>query len=372
MRTSISVAGVPAMTVSEVCGRLVELFGRALQDGRPLASLPAVMLWGPPGIGKSQGVRQVARGLEERGGLHVEVTDVRLALFSPIDLRGIPVPDAERGLAVWLRPEVFSMDASADVANILFLDEITAAAPAVQAAAYQIALDRACGEHRLPDNCAVICAGNRVSDRSVAFRMPKALANRLLHIDVALDAASWHEWAVRTGVCDKVQAFLAFRPDRLMDTEASEDDVAFPTPRSWEMAARIIDGLDGDVERAYPLVAGLVGVGAATELLTWSRVFGELPDVDDIFRGRPAPVPTSPDALYALVSAMVAHARTCTDDLEAIGHSIDYARRLPADFSVLLVKDYLSLASGYRSVLMRVPSFVRWLQEKGAILDAAY
>ena len=372
MRASVEVAGVPAMTVSEVRERLVELYGRALEDGRPLAGLPAVMLWGPPGIGKSQGVRQVASELEARTGARVEVTDVRLALFSPIDLRGIPVPDAGRGLAVWLRPEVFAMDASADVVNILFLDEITAATPAVEAAAYQIALDRACGEHRLPDNCAVICAGNRVSDRSVAFRMPKALANRLLHVDVALDATSWHEWAVRTGVCDKIQAFLAFRPDRLMDTEASEADVAFATPRSWEMASRVIDALGGDVELAHPLVAGLVGVGAATELLTWSRVFGELPSLDDIFSGRAAPVPTSPDALYALVSAMVAHARTRVGDLEAIGHSIDYARRLPADFSVLLVKDYLCLAPGYRSALMRVPAFVRWLQEKGATLDAAY
>lgn len=76
------------------------------------------------------------------------------------------------------------MDASDDIVNILFLDEISAAPQSVQAAAYQITLDRVVGEHKLPENCIVIAAGNRTTDKSVAFKMPKALANRLMHIEV--------------------------------------------------------------------------------------------------------------------------------------------------------------------------------------------
>ena len=106
----------------------------------------------------------------------VNITDVRLLLFNPIDLRGIPVADQRRQFAVWLKPKIFKMNGTEDYVNILLLDEISAAPQSVQAAAYQITLDRKVGEHALPKNCIVIAAGNRVTDKSVAYQMPKALA----------------------------------------------------------------------------------------------------------------------------------------------------------------------------------------------------
>lgn len=118
------------------------------------------MLWGPPGVGKSQGVRQIAEHITEETGKSVAINDVHLLLFNPVDLRGIPTANADKTLAVWLKPKIFQMDESTDTVNILFLDEISAAPPSVQAAAYQITLDRSIGEHRLPDNCIVIAAGN--------------------------------------------------------------------------------------------------------------------------------------------------------------------------------------------------------------------
>ena len=372
MSKGVDMPNVPAMAVGKFVEALSGMYGRALEGGVPFSALPSVMLWGPPGVGKSQGVRQIASALGARYGRRVDVTDVRLLLFNPIDLRGIPVPNAEKTLAIWLKPQVFDMDPSDGTINILLLDEISAAPPTVQAAAYQITLDRTCGEHRLPDNCIVIAAGNRVSDRSTAYRMPKALANRLLHIDVRADFASWRTWAVESGLNDKVIAYLAFRPDRLSAFDAAVDDLAFATPRSWEMAATVIDGFGGDVEKAYPLVSGVIGSGAASEFRTWTRVYANLPDLDDIFAGRPAKAPRSADALYALVSAMTARARTVRDDLGAIEHSIRYAGKLPADFSVLLMKDYLHLAPGYRDTLMRIPAFVRWVDAKGVQLDAGY
>ena len=119
------------------------------------------MLWGPPGVGKSQGVREIAYEIEKRTGKDVRITDVRLLLFNPVDLRGIPTANADKILAVWLKPQIFQMDASDEVVNILFLDEITAAPTSVQAAAYQITLDRMIGEHRLPENCIIIAAAKK-------------------------------------------------------------------------------------------------------------------------------------------------------------------------------------------------------------------
>ena len=86
-----------------------------------------ILLMGPPGIGKSDTVRQLAAGLEEGTGKKVVVTDVRLLLFSPVDLRGVPVPDATRTFTDWLRPRVFDMDGSDGIVNLLFLDELSAA-----------------------------------------------------------------------------------------------------------------------------------------------------------------------------------------------------------------------------------------------------
>ena len=151
------------------------------------------MLWGPPGVGKSQGVREIAYEIEKRTGREVRITDVRLLLFNPVDLRGIPTANEDKTLAIWLKPQIFQMDASEEVVNILFLDEITAAPTSVQAAAYQITLDRTVGEHKLPANCIVIAAGNRVTDRSVSYNMPKALANRLCHFEIKEDPNAWHD-----------------------------------------------------------------------------------------------------------------------------------------------------------------------------------
>ena len=165
--------GSPEMTVAQMVKQLSAAYTALINSGTQLKRFPSVMLWGPPGVGKSQGIRQIAKEINEQTGKRVDITDVRLLLFNPVDLRGIPTANADKTLAVWLRPKIFQMDENEDVINILFLDEISAAPQSVQAAAYQITLDRTVGEHRLPDNCIVLAAGNRVTDRSVAYTMPK-------------------------------------------------------------------------------------------------------------------------------------------------------------------------------------------------------
>jgi hypothetical protein len=362
-------ANIPQMNV----GRLVEVLAAAyaglLRSGAPLRLFPSVMLWGPPGIGKSQAVRQLGAVLGRETGRRVHITDVRLLLFNPIDLRGIPTANADRTLAVWLRPQIFQMDPSEDVVNILFLDEISAAPQSVQAAAYQITLDRVVGEHKLPENCIVLAAGNRVTDKSVAFKMPKALANRLLHIEVEGSFKSWKEWAIRRGINEKIVGFLSFRPNFLMGFDPATDDLAFPTPRSWEMAGSLLDLSGGSVNECFSLLCGLVGTAAAMELRTWEAVWRELPNVEDIFNGKTPPVPTKPDALYALISAMTAYAHEHQDDLMRIGNSVAYALRLPPDFSMVLMQDYMCIAPGYREQLLTIPDFSRWLSTKGSMLN---
>ena len=215
MKSDFKMNTIPELDVESAQNVLLKMYVGYILNEIPFKKLPSVMLWGPPGVGKSQCVAELANEIYLMTGKQVSVTDVRLLLFNPIDLRGIPTSDANKEFSVWLKPKIFDMDESDDVVNILFLDEISAAPQSVQAAAYQITLDRIIGEHKLPDNCFVIAAGNRVTDKSVAFKMPKALANRLLHIEIVSDFGSWKKWAVKNGVNSKVTGFLSSRRDML-------------------------------------------------------------------------------------------------------------------------------------------------------------
>ena len=365
----VKLTNIPSMNISSVVNQLTDVYSSVINKKAPIKSVPSVMLWGSPGVGKSQAIRQIAKGIEKNTKKTVSVTDVRLLLFNPIDLRGIPTANADKTLAVWLKPQIFQMDDSDKVVNILFLDEISAAPQSVQAAAYQITLDRVVGEHKLPDNCIVIAAGNRTTDKSVAFKMPKALANRLLHIEVEGSFASWKQWAISNGINGKVVGFLSFRHDYLMGFDSSSEDLAFATPRSWEMVSNLLNTVSDDIDKMYTLIAGLVGCGIASEFRTWATVYNELPVVKEIFDGKRPPLPKNTDAMYALVSSMVAYAHEVKDDIGKITNSIEYANMMPPDFSTVLLKDYTYIENGYKEKLMMIPEFSKWLRTKGRLLN---
>ncbi len=360
---------IPILSVDRTVDSLSKIYISAVISGTPFKNLPSVMLWGAPGIGKSQLVRQLAGEITDATGRECVVTDVRLLLFNPIDLRGIPTANEDKTLAVWLKPKIFQMNESDDVVNILFLDEISAAPQSVQAAAYQITLDRVVGEHRLPDNCIVIAAGNRVTDKSVAYKMPRALANRLCHIEIEASFDSWLRWAVSHGISPKITGFLSFRHDLLLDSDTSSDNQAFPTPRSWEMVSNLLRVSGDDPTSIYPLISGCIGGGTATEFCSWCRVFDKLPRIEDVFSGKYTEIPRETDVLYALISSMTSYVSEHRDNVRAIETSIQYGMRLPADFSVVLLKNYMAIDEDFKRYLMSIPSFTKWLNSKGKLLN---
>ena len=205
----------------------------------------------------------------------------------------------------------------------------------------------------------------------MTFKMPKVLANRLFHIEVEGSFSSWKEWAVSLGINDKVIGFLSLRQNHLMGFDAGSDDLAFPTPRSWEMVSNILNSVSGDIDEMYPLISGVVGTGAAIEFRTWATVYKELPSIEDIFEGRMPQIPKTTDALYALTASMTSYAREHKDDLRQIANSIRYADRLPPDFSVLVMRDYMYLEKDYRHKLMTIPEFSAWLRTKGALINGS-
>lgn len=346
------------LNVNQVVSLLSRAYIKLIKNGTPLKNFPSVMLWGPPGIGKSQGVREIASNIHAKTGKQVSVTDVRLLLFNPVDLRGIPTANADKTLAVWLKPQIFQMEDSQDVINILFLDEITAAPQSVQAAAYQITLDRIIGEHKLPENCIIIAAGNRVTDKSVAYNMPRALANRLLHMNVKGDPDSWHDWAVRTGIHRFVTSFLEYNPTALLRSDIPDTSLAFPTPRSWEMVSNILTNVSENIDAVQPLVSGCIGTNVTYNFVKWCSLFSALPSVGDIFTGKKVSIEKSPEMLEALRAEMVAYARMHPEK-KSIDNSISFAVDLPWTFRTNLLHDY-----------QLIPALRQILSENAIYLDA--
>ena len=330
---------ISAVTVDQMVNQLSKAYVALIENDLPLKLFPSVMLWGPPGVGKSQGIKKLAEVLSDRCGKTVAVTDVRLLLFNPVDLRGIPTANDDKTLAVWLKPKIFQMDPAPDVINILFLDEISAAPQSVQAAAYQITLDRTIGEHKLPENCIVIAAGNRVTDKSVAYNMPKALANRLCHLEIRGDPDSWHDWAVSQGLHKYVTGYLEYNSVALMRFEPAISDLAFPTPRSWEMASNILTHVSDDISKVYPLLVGCIGVEAVSALKNWAELYHRLPTVQEILSDQNPRIPKEPELQLALRTELVDYARSHPDK-KVIDDTIAYACRLPWSFRGKLLHDY--------------------------------
>ncbi len=351
------------LSVTQTVRQLSDAYVALIKNNIPFKKFPSVMLWGPPGVGKSQGVRQIAERISESTGKKVNVTDVRLLLFNPIDLRGIPTANADKTLAVWLKPEIFRMDESKDVVNILFLDEISAAPQSVQASAYQITLDRTVGEHKLPENCIVIAAGNRVTDKSVAYTMPKALANRLCHIDVSSGSKSWKDWAINNGINKKVLGFIDYKPSALMEFQKVRDELAFPTPRSWEMVSNILNNVNEDIKAVFPLIVGCIGETAAYELRVWSEIYDKIPSVEEVFSGEACGVPTRPEALFAMCSQILSAVIRPHTQVE-ISNAVKYIASFPTEFKNKMFEDILKIKR-IRKFLKEDYIFDEWFEESG-------
>lgn len=332
-------SGLYALNVENMVSMLSKVYISLIRSNTPFKQFPSVMLWGPPGVGKSQGVREIAGAIERETNKKVVITDVRLLLFNPVDLRGIPTANEDKTLAVWLKPKIFQMDDSAETVNILFLDEISAAPPSVQAAAYQITLDRMVGEHKLPENCIVIAAGNRVTDKSVAYNMPKALANRLCHFEIKGDSKAWHDWALKKGIHKYVVSYLEFNSGSLMRFDYSGTNLAFATPRSWEMVSNILNTVADDVEEVYPMIIGCIGHNTASLFRSWTELYQTVPSVKSLLAGEETEIPKAPELQIVLRSEIVDYARKHPTK-EIVDRSIDFACNLPWTFRGKLMHDY--------------------------------
>jgi len=237
-----------------------------------------IFLWGPPGIGKSDIVNQIGKDSNR------EVVDVRLALWEPTDIKGIPYFDSNAGTMTWAPPAELPTDPKSKA--ILFLDELNSAPPAVQAAAYQLILNRRVGTYKLPDGVDIVAAGNRDGDKGVTYRMPAPLANRFVHLEMKVDFEDWQDWATLNGIHPEVVGYVGYAKQDLYDYDPKSPSKSFATPRSWSFVSDLVADEEIDTESLTNLVSGAIGDGLAVKFMAHRKIASKLPKPDDILDGK--------------------------------------------------------------------------------------
>jgi len=294
--------------------------GASAALGVALAARIPVLLWGAPGTGKSSVVQSLAQSM----GWPCEV--VIASIREPSDFAGLPVvADGE----VCFAPPTWANRLVEAGRGLLFLDEISTAPPAVQAALLRVVLERTVGDLRLPDEVVVVAAANPPDQAADGWDLSAPLANRFCHLNWSTDAATVAEgftagfatpevpalpprWTrALTSARADVAAFLLLRPSLVVvpPLDRAGAGRAWPSPRTWEMAARLLAaGRSVEVgnEVLSPLLTGCVGDGAGLELMTWLSEL-DLPN-PEVLLADPASfaLPERGDRVYATLTSVAA------------------------------------------------------------------
>jgi hypothetical protein len=286
--------------------------------GVAVAARVPVLLWGAPGTGKSSAIKAMSEAL----GLTCET--VIASIREPSDFAGLPV--VADGKVIFAPPR-WARNLAAQERGVLFLDEISTAPPAVQAALLRVVLERVVGDLALPDAISVIAAANPPEYAADGWDLSPPLANRFCHLDWPVEAQAFAEglsagwpapivpalperWdsqlALGRGL---IAAFISVRPTLVvaMPDDGSSAGRGWPSPRSWEMSALLwtaatVAGASEEARAA--LIMGAVGQGPGMELLNWAGEM-DLPDPEEVLANPEAfVIPDRGDRAYAALAAI--------------------------------------------------------------------
>ncbi|MFF4065801.1 AAA family ATPase [[Kitasatospora] papulosa] len=284
-----------------------------------------VLLWGEPGIGKSAGMEQLAAGL----GLELET--VIASVHEPSDFAGLPVVGDDPAVTgVPMAPPDWAVRLARTGQGLLFFDELSSAPPAVQAALLRVVLERRVGSLRLPEAVRVVAAANPPSSAADGWHLSPPLANRFVHLPWTHDprtvargmAGTWPALGVPVvdparvpGAAARargaVSGFLTARPGLVhhMPADAESRGRAWPSPRTWDMALRLLAtgyAAGAGREAVASVLTGAVGDGAGIELLSYLEHL-DLPDPDRVLADPDAfALPGRGDRQLAFLIAVVA------------------------------------------------------------------
>lgn len=296
------------------------------------------MVWGLPGIGKSEIIAQIA---EE---YNLKLIDIRLTTCDITDLNGFP--DNSGPKATYKVFDTFPVEGDDLPINpktgkrytgwLIFLDELPSVNGAMQASAYKLILDRMVGQTKLHERCLLIAAGNDTNHGAISYGMGTAAGTRMIHFNLTTDLDEWVEWAQTKGKLDhRVVSFVQYRDELFHKFDKDSDDKTHPNPRTWSFVSKLIKGNpDIDYTSHHALISGAVGVGAANEFISYVQVYDQLVKFTDIIASpTSARVPGDASATYALTGVIINN--TTDKNLDRV---VKYVKRLPFEFQVITMR----------------------------------
>ena len=286
-----------------------------------------VMIWGQPGVGKSDVCKQVAAYLK------YFYHTIHPLLYERIDMVGIPYV-SEQITTEYATPGFFPPTSSKDM-HLINIEEITSSKQDTQSALFQLIWDRRCGDYELPEGARLVACGNRLSDRGVVHRMPSPLASRFIHVELGHSIEDWTDWAIENDIDIDVISFLNLVPDLLNQFKPKSDEVVYPCPRTWQSVSRTKSTAEERLDEEGQLAAyiGAVGHAAASDFWGFLQAKHELPQPRTVIMNpEETIVPHEPSQQILLSGALIKLA----DDmnLESI---CTYAHRMEPEISHYMV-----------------------------------
>lgn len=311
------------------------------------ADIPACIIGGV-GCGKTMAVENLVKRLDKEekfiraGGFNM--WKIFLGLVDATEIGGIPYRDHETGVVDYAPPK--TLPYGSDECGIIFGDEYDRAPPDVQNAFNQILLGREIHGNTISKNAYVVLAMNGDSDKYTT-PLSEAARNRVCTLFLSSHASGtledWDVWAREQGVNPMIRAFAHCRTDLIENHEDKFSEMALITPRSRDMAGRILDAaeevsFDTD-DVIIPCLNGVIGAGAATELVQFIKMKKDLPEISDMLRDpekyKDHVVFKKTDLLYMMSIAVASYVE---QNKESAGKAIQLMNQAPPEIKVWAVK----------------------------------
>lgn len=328
---------------------LIEIYIRAKQ---------VPMIHGSPGLGKSAVIHAIAKKF------NLFLIDMRLGQCDPTEMQGFGTLNQVTGRGRYAPMEDFPLEKDTIPAGyagwLLFMDELTSAPPAVQAAAYKVILDRKVGQHNLHKNVAIVAAGNLATDNAVVEEMSTALQSRMVHLEVEVDAQEWVAWASNNGFDSRITSYISSANDKLYTFQPDHTDHTYGCPRTWEFANRLIPMAPPTMDNVA-LYAGALSEGLAREFIAFCELEHQLPKIADILAfPKSVPVPDEPSVLWMLSGTLAKHMKVSNCD-----KLMEFVKRIPLEFQTFFLRQ---LKLKENTELAKQAPIIEWVTVNGAYL----
>ena len=277
----------------------VILYFRKNDEGKPVIPLESqrpLFLYGPPGIGKTAVVEQVAKEL----GLglvsysmthHTRQSALGLPEIVQKQYGEISFEITEYTMSEIIASIYECMEETGQKQGILFLDEINCVSETLIPAMLQFLQYKSFGRHRVPDGWVVITAGNPTAYNRSAREFDIAMMDRVKCIRIEADYSAWRSYAAEQGLHPSVLSYLDMKPSGFYRVEAQSGAENFVTARAWTDLGYMIascESVDFPVDRKL-IEQYIQASDIAEDFAAWYDLFHKYRghyDLDAILNGQ--------------------------------------------------------------------------------------